>query len=263
MRPDTSVPVTTVPNPRIVNARSTGSRAAPSVARAGTRPARSRKAERSAGRPAPVRADTATTGAPASGDPVEERVHLETRDADRLFVYEIRLRQHHDAVPHAEQTTDLKVLARLRHDGFVGGDDEHDRVDPARAGQHVADEPLMTGHVHERDLDVPVAPVREPEVDGDAARLLLFQPIGVGAGERQDEAALPMVDVAGRADHERGHGHQRARRREGTRAQGLRGTGQQPQCVRAGKLASEAVGIERRTNADVTACGSCARRVRA
>jgi hypothetical protein len=40
------------------------------------------------------------------------------------------------------------------------------------------------------------------EADGDAAALLLGQPVGVGAGEGADESALAMIDLARRADND-------------------------------------------------------------
>ena len=42
--------------------------------------------------------------------------------------------------------------------------------------------------------------VGEAEVDGDAAGLLLLQPVGVDAGQRPDQRGLAVVDVAGGAD---------------------------------------------------------------
>ena len=106
---------------------------------------------------------------------------------------------------HAEQAADLEVLARLRHHRLVGGDDEQHRIDAADARQHVADEALVPRHVDEGDLEIAVGPVREAEVDGDAARLLFLQPVRIGARQRQHQAALAVVDVAGGADDEGGH----------------------------------------------------------
>ncbi len=54
----------------------------------------------------------------------------------------------------AEQAADVEVLARLRHHALVGRDDERDEVDAVRAGQHVLDEALVAGHVHEPDAHV-------------------------------------------------------------------------------------------------------------
>jgi hypothetical protein len=42
--------------------------------------------------------------------------------------------------------------------------------------------------------------VGEAEIDGDAARLLFLQPIGVGAGQRLHQRALAVVDVPARSD---------------------------------------------------------------
>ena len=41
---------------------------------------------------------------------------------------------------------------------------------------------------------------REAEVDGEPARLLLGEAVGIGAGEREDERRLAVVDVAGGGD---------------------------------------------------------------
>src|SRR5207244_3449626 len=43
---------------------------------------------------------------------------------------------------------------------------------------------------------------REAQVDGDAARLLLGQAVGVGPRQRLDQRGLAVVDVAGGADHD-------------------------------------------------------------
>ena len=40
----------------------------------------------------------------------------------------------------------------------------------------------------------------EAKVDGDASRLLFRQAIRIGAGERLDQGALPVIDVAGGRD---------------------------------------------------------------
>ncbi len=63
--------------------------------------------------------------------------------------YEIDFGQRHDAAIDAEQIDDGEMLARLRHDAIVGGNDQQDKVDAARAGQHVVDELFMAGNVDE------------------------------------------------------------------------------------------------------------------
>ena len=65
-------------------------------------------------------------------------------------------------------------------------------------GEHVRDEPLVARHVDESELPpVDVGP-REAEVDGQAAALLLGQPVGPHAGEPLHERRLAVVDVPGR-----------------------------------------------------------------
>ena len=92
-----------------------------------------------------------------------------------------------DATRDAEQIEDGEVLARLRHDAVVGGDDEHHEIDAAGAGQHRAHQLLVARHVDEAErVAVRVALVGEAEVDGDAALLLLRQPVGIDAGQRLD-----------------------------------------------------------------------------
>ena len=102
-----------------------------------------------------------------------------------------------------EQVDDVQVLDGLRHHAVVGGDDQHREIDAAHAGEHVADEALVTGHVDEADqLRRRRAAVGEAEVDRNAARLFLRQAVGVDAGQRFDQQRLAVVDVAcGGDDH--------------------------------------------------------------
>ena len=79
--------------------------------------------------------------------------------------------------------------------------DQHGEVDAAGAGQHVLDEALVAGHVDDPDREAArLLEEGEAELDGDAARLLLRQAVGVDAGEGLDQRGLAVVDVAGRAD---------------------------------------------------------------
>src|SRR5205807_1441742 len=102
----------------------------------------------------------------------------------------------------AEELEDAEVFLGLRLPAFGGGDDEEARVDAADAGEHVGDEARVPGHVDERDL---VARRqrgrREPEVDGEAARLLLGEAVGIDAGEGAHERRLAVVDVARGGDY--------------------------------------------------------------
>ena len=90
------------------------------------------------------------------------------------------------------------MLSRLRHYGFICGDDKHDQVDSANAGKHVLDEALVTGNVNETHGRAGVQiEVGEPEIDGDAPLFLFLQAIGIDAGKRLDERRFPVVDVSG------------------------------------------------------------------
>ena len=48
---------------------------------------------------------------------------------------------------HAEQVHDVQVFLGLRHDSVIGGNRDQHQVDAVRPGEHVTDEPLMSGHV--------------------------------------------------------------------------------------------------------------------
>jgi hypothetical protein len=58
----------------------------------------------------------------------------------------------------------------------------------------------VTRHVDECELDVTEGLVGEAQIDRDPARLFLFEPIRIGAGQRLDQRALPMIDVPGGSD---------------------------------------------------------------
>ncbi len=93
------------------------------------------------------------------------------------------------------------MLAGLRHDAVIGGDHQQHEIDAGRAGQHVVHELLVARHVDEAD-DLPIGarPVGEAEIDGDAARLLLRQAIGIDAGQRAHQRGLAVIDMARGAD---------------------------------------------------------------
>ena len=141
---------------------------------------------------------------------LEERLadqlsHLGLDDGSRLLVHEVRLRPHEDAAPHVEKREDGEVLARLRHDRVVGGDDEERDVDARRAGDHRPHELLVTRDVHEGEDRSAPSRVGEAEVDRDPARLLLGEAVRVGPGQRPHERALAVVDVPCGADENARH----------------------------------------------------------
>ena len=114
---------------------------------------------------------------------------------------EIRLRDDDDAGGDIEEIEDGEVLAGLGHGAFVGGDDEEGEIDATGASEHVLDKAFVAGDID--DADFAARRQREPgepEVDGEAALLLLAQAIGIDARDGADKGALTVVDVAGGAD---------------------------------------------------------------
>ena len=83
-------------------------------------------------------------------------------------------------------------------------DDQQEQVDAGRARDHRPHEPLVARHIHHRQppsgrqLERRVA-----ELDRDAPRPLLRQPVGVDAGQRRDQRRLPVIDVPGGAERQR------------------------------------------------------------
>ena len=137
-------------------------------------------------------------GQPAAG---EHGAHLGLGLGEAPGPDQVALGQRHHAARQAEQVDDRQVLARLRHRAVVGGDDEQHRVDAGGAGEHVAHQPLVAGNVDEAEHAAALQRlVGEAEVDGDAARLLFLQAVGVDAGERLHQRGLPVVDVTCSAD---------------------------------------------------------------
>ncbi len=169
------------------------------VARVRARGATAASAARSSSSPAPVRALTATTAAPGTSSSASARASSSVSSSTRsAFVSATTPRS------IAEQAQDREVLVRLRPRALVRVDHEQEEVDAGRARDHRAHEPLVAGNVDDRELRaVRQLERRVAEVDRDAARLLLRQPVGVLARERLDERRLAVVDVAGGADRQR------------------------------------------------------------
>ncbi len=110
------------------------------------------------------------------------------------------------------------MLERLGARPVVGGHDEQRRIDLAGADEHVADEPVVAGHVDEVELAAVVErQVGVADVDRHPASPLLGQPVGVDAGQRPEQRRLAVVDVPGRADDDGHRARQRAEPRPARR----------------------------------------------
>ncbi len=101
--------------------------------------------------PAPVWAEVRDDRRVLQEGALDQLADFQLDDLARRFVDQVALGQGDDAVAQAEQAEDFQVLARLRHDRIVGGDDQHGQVDAGGAGEHVLDEALVAGHVDDAE----------------------------------------------------------------------------------------------------------------
>ena len=96
------------------------------------------------------------------------------------------------------------MLVRLWSRALACVDDEQEEVDARCAGDHRADEALVSRNVHEREpAAVRQVERRVAQVDRNPARLFFRQPVGVLAGQRADEPRLAVVDVSRCPDRQR------------------------------------------------------------
>ena len=117
------------------------------------------------------------------------------------------------------------MLLALRLPPLVGGDDEQDERHRPDAGQHVADEPLVAGHVDEPDLAA-VGSVHQayPRSIVRPRRFSSAQRSGSMPVSRDDQARLAVVDVAGRGDDAQLARHQSSSGRRPPGRTGSRGS---------------------------------------
>ena len=101
---------------------------------------------------------------------------------------------------HAEQTTDVKMLARLRHHAFIRGDDQRDQIDPMRARQHVLHKALVSGHIDKANAHVTQIEIGKTNVDRNTSSLFFRQPIRINARQRAHQRRLAVIDMSRRAD---------------------------------------------------------------
>ncbi len=131
----------------------------------------------------------------------QQRLDLGHALEDLIVVGKVGLGHRDDAAIEAEQIDDLQMLDRLRLDALRCRHDKQGGVDAGGAGQHVVHEAFVARYVDEAQLPaVAQVAVGVAEIDGDAARLLFLQAIGVDAGQRFDERRLAVIDVACGAD---------------------------------------------------------------
>ena len=79
------------------------------------------------------------------------------------------------------------MLPCLGHNAFIRGDNQQRQVNPASAGEHIVHKFLMPGHINDAGLAaIRQRQVSKAQVNGDAAALLLIQPVGVRPGQGAD-----------------------------------------------------------------------------
>src|SRR5215472_12031167 len=137
--------------------------------------------------------------------PADKVLDLETDHVERLVVHQIGFGNDGDPARDGEQPADLKMLAGLRLDRFVGGDHQQHQVHAADPRQHVAHKALVAGNIDEAKAQLLAVgrvqfQMSKAEIDGDAPPLLLFQTVGVDPGQSFHQRGLPVIDVAGGAD---------------------------------------------------------------
>jgi len=100
----------------------------------------------------------------------------------------------------------MQMFPRLRHDPFIGGNNQNHEIDTGRSGHHVPDKPLVAGNI-----DNPEGPaVRKAqggksEFDRNPPLFFLPETVGVHAGESFDQSRFAVVHMAGRSHHKMLH----------------------------------------------------------
>src|ERR1700694_1849568 len=102
------------------------------------------------------------------------------------------------------------MLFGLRHPTIVRGNDKEHDVNRAETGDHIANEIFVTRDIDNSGMDLLAVRSVEiqfgkSEIDCDLPGLLFRQTIGVAAGERFDQCALAVIDVARGRDDEMLH----------------------------------------------------------
>jgi hypothetical protein len=115
-----------------------------------------------------------------------------------VVIHKVCFCDDHQSFLDLQQIKNGQVLARLRHDAFIGGDDKQGRIDTAHARKHVFDEVTMTGNINDANfLAARQGKPAEAEINGHLALLLLFQTVWMCARERGDQSGFAVIDMPG------------------------------------------------------------------
>lgn len=104
---------------------------------------------------------------------------------------------------YAKKGQDVEMFFRLRHDPFVGIDDEQDQIEARQAGDHILDELFMTGYIDDTGPRTiwQVEPGKA-QVDRQSPFLFFGCRIRLDSGQGTDQRRLAMIDMTGCADND-------------------------------------------------------------
>ena len=129
--------------------------------------------------------------------------HVLRAELQQFLVHQVCAGEGDQPLADAQQVADMEVFAGLGHHSSVRRDDHQHRIHARRPRQHVVDESLVAGNVHEGDLIADIVGVMgETDVDGDAACFFLGEAVRVDAGQSLDQRRFSMIDVSGGTDDE-------------------------------------------------------------
>ena len=114
---------------------------------------------------------------PFEEGPADQRSDVFLHQIEPARLDQVALQKDHQTAGESQEPEDLHVLPGLRHHRVVGGDDQHGQIKSGRSRQHVADEPLMAGNIHERQPVLSQLQGCEAQVDGNPALLLRREPV--------------------------------------------------------------------------------------
>lgn len=132
--------------------------------------------------------------------------------SEPLCIDHVDLGQGHKAAADAEQGADFQMLAGLRHNALVRGNDQHHKIHARRACHHVFHKALVAGHVHDAQAFAfgQIQP-GEAQLNGDSPAFFFVQTVAIHAGERAHQRGLAVIDMSGRAQHNSHCPHSRSR----------------------------------------------------
>jgi hypothetical protein len=131
---------------------------------------------------------------------MQELFHFEPYYVQRLRINRVGLGQHGDSTRDRKHPANVEMFAGLRLDSFVGSDGQQHQIDASDSCQHVPDESLVSGNIHEAHpyfvaIWTGQFQVGKADVDGDTTAFFFSQPVGINASERLDQRGLAVIDV--------------------------------------------------------------------